>query len=73
MARLNKTFTAVLQKSPARGKGTKVYVTSPSEKELFKKQTQEPVIEYISTQVGRPVVDKLLEAVKDSAKKSYAN
>ena len=53
--------------------GTKVYVTSPTEKEAFKKRTQEPVIEFISSQVGRPIVDKLLEAVKDTTKKSYAN
>ena len=53
--------------------GTKVYVTSPSEKEQFKKRTQEPVIEFISTQVGRPIIDKLLEAVKDTTKKSYGN
>jgi tripartite ATP-independent transporter DctP family solute receptor len=56
-----------------REKGTKVYVNSPSEKELFKKQTQEPVIEYIASQVGRPIVDKLLGAVKDVTSKSYAN
>ena len=56
-----------------RDAGTKVYVTSPSEKEAFKKRTQEPVIEFISSQVGRPIVDKLLEAVKDTTKKSYAN
>lgn len=56
-----------------RDKGTRVYVNSPTEKEAFRKQTQEPVIEYIATQVGRPLVDKLLSAVKDTAAKSYAN
>ena len=56
-----------------REKGTKVYVNTPSEKEAFRKQTQEPVIEYISTQVGRPIVDKLLNAVKDVAKSAYGN
>ena len=56
-----------------REKGTKVYVNSPTEKEAFKKATQEPVIEFIASQVGRPVVDKLLGAVKDVASKSYAN
>ena len=52
---------------------TKVYVNSPTEKELFKKQTQEPVIEFIASQVGRPLIDKLLDAVKESTRKSYAN
>jgi len=56
-----------------REKGTKVYVNSPSEKDAFRKQTQEPVIEYISGQVGRPIVDKLLNAVKEVANNAYAN
>ena len=56
-----------------RDKGTKVYITTPSEKEAFKKATQEPVIEFIASQVGRPIVDKLLEAVKETTKKAYAN
>ena len=56
-----------------REKGTKVYVTSPTEKEMFRKATQEPVIEFIASQTGRPIVDKLLSAVKETASKSYAN
>lgn len=56
-----------------REKGTKVYVNSPSEKDAFRKQTQEPVIEFIAGQVGRPIVDKLLGAVKEVAKNAYAN
>ncbi len=56
-----------------RGSGTKVHVNSPTEKEAFRKASQEPVIEFIASQVGRPVVDKLLEAVRDTTRKSYAN
>jgi C4-dicarboxylate-binding protein DctP len=56
-----------------RGAGTKVHVNSPTEKEAFRKASQEPVIEFIASQVGRPVVDKLLEAVRDTTRKSYAN
>ena len=56
-----------------RDKGTKVYVNSPTEKEAFKKATQEPVIDFIAGQVGRPIVDKLLGAVKDVTAKAYAN
>jgi len=52
--------------------GTKVYVTSPTEKEAFKKQTQGPVIEFIAGEVGKPLVDKLLTAVDESNKKAYA-
>jgi hypothetical protein len=50
-----------------------VYVNSPTEKEAFRKASQEPVIEFIASQVGRPVVDKLLEAVRETTRKSYAN
>jgi C4-dicarboxylate-binding protein DctP len=56
-----------------RGAGTRVYVNSPTEKEAFRKASQEPVIEFIASQVGRPVVDKLLEAVRETTRKSYAN
>jgi tripartite ATP-independent transporter DctP family solute receptor len=56
-----------------REKGTKVYVNSPTEKEAFKKATQEPVIQYIAEQVGRPLVDKLLGAVKETTTRSYGN
>ena len=56
-----------------REKGTKVHVTTPTEKDAFRKQSQEPVIEFIASQVGRPLVDKMLEAVRDTARKSYAN
>ena len=52
--------------------GTKVYVNSPTEKQAFKKQTQGAVIEYISGEVGKPLVDKLLSAVEESNKKAYA-
>ena len=56
-----------------RNAGTKVYVNTPTEKESFRKASQEPVIEFIVSQVGRPVVDKLLEAVRETARRSYAN
>ena len=56
-----------------RGAGTKVYLNTPTEKETFRKASQEPVIEFIASQVGRPVVDKLLEAVRETTRRSYAN
>ncbi len=73
VANSRKSMDSLQAVQKIREKGTKVYVNSPTEKEMFRKQTQEPVIEYIASQVGRPVVDKLLDAVKDVTKKSYAN
>ena len=46
-------------------KGVKVYVNSPSEKEMFRKQSQDAVIEFIASQTGRDVVMKLLAAVDE--------
>ena len=73
VANSRKSMDSLLAIQKIRDKGTKVYVTTPTEKEMFKKASQEPVIEFIASQVGRPVVDKLLEAVRDTTRKSYAN
>jgi C4-dicarboxylate-binding protein DctP len=54
-----------------RAQGVKVYVNSPSEKEAFRKQTQEAVREYIASQAGADVVQRLLAAVEDSKKRVY--
>ncbi|MCY7306552.1 MAG: TRAP transporter substrate-binding protein [Rhodoferax sp.] len=56
-----------------RSAGTKVHVTTPTEKEAFRKQTQDPVIEFVASQTGRPIVDKLLEAVRETTRRSYTN
>jgi hypothetical protein len=55
-----------------RAAGTKVYVNSPSEKELFRKQTQDAVKEYIASQAGADVVQKVLGAVEEAKKKVYS-
>lgn len=47
-------------------KGVEVYVTSAAEKELFKKASQGPVVEYITQQVGKDVVEGLMTATKDA-------
>ena len=73
VANSRKSMDSLQSIQKIREKGTKVYVNSPTEKEAFKKATQEPVIEFIASQVGRPVVDKLLNAVKDVTRNSYAN
>ncbi len=73
VANSRKSMDSLQSIQKIREKGTKVYVNSPTEKEAFKKATQEPVIEFIASQVGRPVVDKLLNAVRDVTKNSYAN
>ncbi len=54
-----------------RAAGVKVYVNSPSEKEAFRKQSQDAVREYIATQTGPEVVAKLLTAVEESKKRVY--
>ena len=56
-----------------KGQGVQVYVNSAAEKELFRKSSQGPVIEFIAGQAGKEVVDKLLAAVEESKKRVYGN
>jgi C4-dicarboxylate-binding protein DctP len=51
--------------------GMTVHVNSPSEKELFRKASQQAVIEYIASQIGRDLVDKLLASVEESKKRVH--
>lgn len=68
-ARKNELHAEYLDKIKA--KGLKVHVTTPQEKEQFRKLSQEPVKEYIASQVGAPLVAELLAAVEDSSKVVY--
>ena len=47
-----------------RDKGMEVYVPTAKEKAAFRDAAQKPVIEYLEKQVGRPWIDKVLNAVK---------
>ncbi len=72
-ANARKAMDGILDVDKIREAGTKVYVTSPSEKEAFRKASQQPVIEFIASQTGKEVVDKLLTAVGEAQKKVYGN
>jgi C4-dicarboxylate-binding protein DctP len=52
-------------------KGLTVHITTAEEKEMFRKLSQEPVREYITEQVGKEIVDKVLGAVEDAKKAVY--
>jgi len=54
-------------------KGLKVHITTAEEKEMFRKLSQGPVQEYITEQVGKDLVNRLLNAVEDSKKAVYGN
>ena len=47
-------------------KGMEVYAPTPKEKAAFRDASQKPVIEYLEKQVGRPWIDKVLNAVKSA-------
>ena len=47
-------------------KGMEVYVPTPKEKAAFRDAAQKPVIEYLEKQIGRPWIDKVLNAVKSA-------
>jgi hypothetical protein len=46
-------------------------VNSPSEKEAFRKQTQQSVIDFIATQAGKEVVDKVVAAAQEANRRVY--
>jgi tripartite ATP-independent transporter DctP family solute receptor len=47
-------------------KGMEIYTPTPAEKAQFRAAAQPPIIEYLEKQVGRPWIDKILKAVKDT-------
>ena len=53
--------------------GVQVHVNSPSEKDMFRKASQKAVVEFIATQAGKDVVDKVLAASDDARKTVYGN
>jgi TRAP-type transport system periplasmic protein len=73
MANARKAVDAIAAVDEIRKKGVKVYVTSPSEKEAFRQQSQKAVIEFISSQAGRETVDKVLAAAEEANKRVYGN
>ncbi len=56
-----------------RKKGVQVYMTSAAEKAQFKQAAQGPVIDYITQQVGKELVDNLLTATKQAEAVVYGN
>ncbi len=54
-----------------RAAGTKVHINTHAEKEQFKAVTQKPVIEFIASQAGKDVVDRVLAAAEEARKAVY--
>jgi tripartite ATP-independent transporter DctP family solute receptor len=54
-----------------KGAGMVVHVTTPSEKEQFRKVSQDAVKEYIAEQVGSDLVNRLMSAVDKTVAESY--
>ena len=48
--------------------GVEIYQPTAAEMALFKKATQQPVIDYLKTQVDPKLIDELLKAVEDASK-----
>ena len=55
----------------AKDKGMKIHVSTPEEKELFKKATQGPVKDFITEKVGKDLVDRITSAVDDAKQELY--
>ncbi len=73
VANASKALEGVTSVDKIREAGVKIYVNSPSEKELFRKASQGAVIEYIASQTSKDLVDKLLKAVDEAKAKVYTN
>jgi C4-dicarboxylate-binding protein DctP len=71
VANSRKAFDAMGAVNKIREAGTRVHVSSASEKERFRQVTQRPVIEFIATQAGRDVVDRVLAAAEEARRAVY--
>jgi C4-dicarboxylate-binding protein DctP len=49
-----------------RKKGMEVYVPTPAEVETFRKASQGPVVEWLTKQIGKELVDGAFKAVKEA-------
>jgi len=49
--------------------GVQVYVPTPQEKELFRKATQKPVIDWLKTKIDPKLIDEAFKAVAEASKK----
>jgi C4-dicarboxylate-binding protein DctP len=52
-------------------KGLKVHITTPEEKEAFRKIAQPPVVQYVNEKLGKEFVDSVLAQVAESEKSVY--
>jgi C4-dicarboxylate-binding protein DctP len=71
VANSRKAFDAMGAVNKIREAGTRVHVSSPSEKERFRQVTQKPVIDFIASQAGRDVVDRVLAAAEEARRAVY--
>ncbi len=71
VANAKKSMDSLQAIDKIKAQGVKVYVSSPTEKEAFRKASQGAVIEFIVSQAGKDPVDKLLVAVEESKKRVY--
>ena len=60
------TIDSTLGVQQLRDKGMEVYAPSDSEKAMFRAAAQQPVVEYLEKQIGRPWIDKLQKAIKEA-------
>lgn len=61
-------WTAIEQ---VKEKGIKVHISTPEEKQQFKEAVYQPVREYVSSQVGEELLERIEDAVSDAEAKLY--
>jgi len=64
----NTQFNSILGLETMRKAGVDIYSPTASELALFKKASQEPVIQWLKTKVDQKLIDELLKAVEKASK-----
>lgn len=73
VANSRKAYDAIAATENIRKAGLQVHVNTPSEKEMFRQASQKAVVEFIASQAGKDVVDKVLAAAEEAKKAVYGN
>jgi len=66
-----KTMADITAVDALRDKGMTIHVNSPSEKQLFREQAQQAVIDFIAGQIGQETVDRVLAAAAEAEARLY--
>lgn len=71
LANAIKTAADIVAVSKLRDLGMEIHVNSPTEKAMFRDTAQQPVVDFITSQIGAEPVEKVLAAAKEAEERLY--